>query len=194
MTKRKPAEVLRILSIDTSLSSPGFAVVEIRNRKPKLVAVDHVKPRGDEPYVLRTKHIESWLHLFVRQHRPFDVIVREGFNAKFESSNYPVFSAWASVDRVLYDFGYVIVEKSISPTTVKRLMTDQTRKVTKQQVEDGVRKFIELPVGFAFKKDDESDAVGIALSWALENGLIDDVIEREKKPKAKSKRKKTKKE
>jgi crossover junction endodeoxyribonuclease RuvC len=187
MTKRKPADKLRILAIDTSFSAPGIAVIEITNRIPTLIAADHLKPKSDEPYVLRAKHIESWLHLFVRKHRPFDVIVREGFNAKFERTNYPVFTAWNACDSVLYDFGYIIVEDSISPTTVKRLMADQTRKVTKQQVEDGVRRFIELPVGFTFKNDGESDAVGIGLSWALENGLIDDVIARKPKPKAKTK-------
>lgn len=197
MSKRKPKESLRIFAIDTSFTAPGVAIIEIINRVPTLIAVDHLKPRGDEPYVLRAKHIESWLHLFVRKHRPFDVVVRESFNAKFERTNYPVFTAWASCDRVLYDFGYVIVEPTVSPTTVKRLMADQTRKVTKQQVEDGVRQFVELPVGFTFKNDGESDAVGIALSWALENGLIDDVIVREKKTTktkstTKSKRKNTK--
>jgi crossover junction endodeoxyribonuclease RuvC len=193
MSKRKKPESLRILSIDTSMTAPGICVLEIKDRIPTLIAVDHLKPRGDEPYVLRAKHIESWLHLFVRQHRPFDVVVREGFNAKFERTNYPVFTAWSACDRVLYDFGYIVAKDTISPTTVKRLMADQTRKVTKQQVEDGVRKFVELPVGFTFKNDGESDALGIGLSWALENGLIDDVIIREKKTtKPKSKRKNTK--
>jgi crossover junction endodeoxyribonuclease RuvC len=193
MTKRKKPESLRILSIDTSMTAPGICVLEIKDRIPTLIAVDHLKPKSDEPYVLRAKHIESWLHLFVRKHRPFDVVVREGFNAKFERTNYPVFTAWSACDRVLYDFGYIIAKDTISPTTVKRLMANQTRKVTKQQVEDGVRQFVELPVGFTFKNDGASDAAGIALSWALDNGLIDDVIVRTPKAKAtKSKRKNTK--
>jgi crossover junction endodeoxyribonuclease RuvC len=187
MSKRKATERLRILAVDTSLGAPGIAVIDIVNRKPTLVDVDHIKTVSDEPYVLRAKYIESWLHLFIRKHLPFNHIVRESFNAKYERSNYPIFSAWSAVDRVLWDFSYIIVEDSVSPTTVKRLMTDKARKVTKEEVADGVRKFIELPVRFTFKKDDESDAVAIGLAWALENGLIDDVIVREKKAKAKPK-------
>jgi crossover junction endodeoxyribonuclease RuvC len=162
----------RIVGIDTSFSSPGIAVVDVKNRKPSLIATSHVKTDGKhakQSKATRSQTIYAWAHLFIREHMPFDVITREDFTGRTSRQNYPVFSAWNSVDRALADFGYVITEKPITPQTVKKTVAG-TGRAEKDDVARAVRKL----TGYTgdFPTDDTSDAAAIALCWAIQQGVI----------------------
>ncbi|ANS49301.1 hypothetical protein BT246_39550 [Bacillus thuringiensis] len=165
MTTRKKA--YRVLSIDTSLGSPGIAAIDVINGKPKLIDVSHVKTKSTEPIALRTKTIEAWAHLFIRKYAPFDLIVREGFASKIPHTNYTVFSAWNAVDRALNDFG-LKVDDSIGQASVKKKLLGKGR-AEKEEVEAGVRRYVEWG---EFETFDESDAAGIGLAYLIDKGII----------------------
>jgi len=168
MTKRKP---YRILAFDISLSSPGVAVVDIdvANGKPKVIGVGHVKTLTSDSYAIRTKHIESYMHLFIRKHAPYDAIVREGLNHKIPDIQYAIFSAWNAVDRALKDFGLTVTAKPIGQSSVKKLVVGKG-KAEKSEVADAVRKW----TGYKgdFDSDDCSDAVAIAVAYGIQEKLI----------------------
>lgn len=175
----------RILAIDTSFSSPGYAVIEVRKRQPKLIEKTSFKTDTSESYVIRGRHIEAFTHLFIRKHRPFDIIVRESFPGKFQRTNYPVFSAWHCVDRAASDLGYIVSDDTITPTKVKEIVGGSGR-AEKEKVAEGVRKV--LGEGLTFNSGyDDSDACGIGLTWLIENGKIDAIYEKV----TKARRKKT---
>lgn len=160
----------RILAIDTSLSSPGFAVIDVDPKgRVQLVEATHVKTDPSDTYVQRGEHIEAFTLLFARKYRPFDAVVRESFASKFQRTNYPIFTAWAYVDKALRSLDLAVTEPSISPSTVKKTMTGKGGKVTKEAVADGVRRYVGE---VTFDKDDASDAAGIALTWAIKDGVI----------------------
>ncbi|MGG5762625.1 crossover junction endodeoxyribonuclease RuvC [Bacillus proteolyticus] len=167
MTRRK--KTYRVLSVDTSLGSPGIAVIDVISSKPKLIDVSHVKTKSTEPIALRTKTIESWAHLFIRKYAPYDLIVREGFASKIPYTNYTVFSAWNAVDRALNDFG-LQVDDIIGQASVKKILLGKGR-AEKEEVEAGVRRFIEWG---EFKTSDESDACAIGLAYLIDKGIIND--------------------
>lgn len=160
-------DVIRILAFDTSLTRPGVALIEVERiaSTVKIIEVSHVKTVDSESMALRTKHIEHWASLFIRKYKNkgFTYIVRENYSGKF--GLYKVFSAWNAVDRALAEHGFAIEEKPIPPGTVKRVVGG-SGKADKKEVEDGVRKYCEYG---DFKSDDESDAVAIALTFAIEN-------------------------
>lgn len=165
MTTRKKA--YRVLSIDTSLGSPGIAVIDVINGKPKLIDVSHVKTKSTEPIALRTKTIEAWAHLFIRKYASYDLIVREGFASKIPHTNYTVFSAWNAVDRALNDFG-LKVDDSIGQASVKKKLLGKGR-AEKEEVEAGVRRYLTWS---KFETNDESDACAIALAYLLDKKII----------------------
>lgn len=170
MPKAKPVRksALRILAIDTSLSSPGIAVVAVKSGKAQVIAVSHVKTDSSDSYAIRTKHIESWAHLFIRGHTPYDVIVREGFTSKMPTTQYAIFSAWNAIDRALADFGLAVTEKPIAQSAVKKAVVGKG-KAEKSEVEAAVRRITGYDGEFA--TSDESDAVAIALAWAVGSGV-----------------------
>jgi crossover junction endodeoxyribonuclease RuvC len=165
----------RIGAIDTSFSSPGFSVIEVRKRKPKLIEKTSVKTDTSESYVTRGRHIEAFTHLFIRKHRPLDIIVRESFPGKYQSTNYPVFSAWHCVDRAAAELGYTISGDTLTPTKVKEIIGGSGR-AEKPIVAEGVRKLLGDDLEFNAGYDD-SDACAIALTWLILNGKIDPLYE-----------------
>jgi len=163
---------MRVLAFDTSLGLPGVAVVEVVRGKPKIVAVGSVKTNSNDTYAARTKHIEAYMHLFIRNNigkHGFDAVVREAYAGKMPNVNYAIFSAWNACDRALADFNLAVTEKPIGQATVKRLVFGKG-KAEKEELAEAVRKW----TGYTgeFKTADESDAVAIALAYLIDEGVI----------------------
>lgn len=163
----------RLCAIDTSFTSPGYAVIEVRKRKPKLIEKDSFKTDTSESYVTRGRHIEAYSHLFIRKHRPLDILVRESFPGRFQRTNYPVFSAWHCVDRAAAELGYTVSDDTLTPTKVKEVIAGSGR-AEKPVVAEGVRKLLGADLEFNTGYDD-SDACAIGLTWLILNGKIDPI-------------------
>ena len=164
---------LRVLAFDTSMSAPGVSVLEVKNRKARIVAVSHVITTAKQHHGLRAEIVESWATLFIAEHiaKGFDVIVREDFVARTSKQGHPVYSAWGAVDQALNKFGLNFTTPAISQSKVKKLVVGKG-KAEKHEVEEAVRKWTGYTGEFA--KDDESDAVAIGLAYLIEEGLIDE--------------------
>ena len=184
-TPAKP-KPFRICAVDTSFTCPGFAVIEVRNRKPKLVDMAFVKTDGSESYATRGRHIEAFAHLFFREHRPYDILVRESFPGRFQAQTYPVFSAWHAIDRAAQEIGYSIAGDTLTPTKVKEIVGG-SGAAKKPAVAEGVRKVLGEDLVFNSGYDN-SDACAIGLTWLVLNGKID-AIHEPKPKKAPAKRK-----
>lgn len=160
----------KILAFDTSMSCPGVAVVEVVRGKPTIVAVSHVVTDSKQPHGLRAEIVEAWATLFIAKHGAnFDTIVREDFQGRSSRQNHPVFSAWGAIDQALNKFGLAFTSPAISQSDVKKTVAGNG-KAEKDEVAAAVRRL----TGYKgeFVTDDESDAVAIALAWAIKNGLI----------------------
>ena len=166
---------MRILAFDTSLSSPGAAIVEITTGKPRIIAVSHVKTDSKQPHALRAELVEAWATMFIAEHigtgakQGFDVIIREDFVGRTSKQSHPVHAAWSSCDRALHKFGLNFTVPPISQSRVKSLVTG-SGKAEKADVERAVRELTGYTGEFA--TDDESDSAAIALAYAIQNGLI----------------------
>lgn len=167
---------VRVLAFDISLSQPGAAVVEFHKGKAEIVAVSNCKTNNNEGYGSRAVHIQSWAHLFIRQNnlksKPYNIILREKYAGKF--NNHAIFSAWSAVDRALTEVGLEETYAPISQQTVKKLVVGKGR-AEKSEVEEAVRKLTGYTGKFAC--DDESDAVAVALAWAIQNKVIKSIGE-----------------
>jgi crossover junction endodeoxyribonuclease RuvC len=166
----------RILAFDTSLSSPGAAIVEITagvkgEAQPRIIAVSHVKTDSKQPHALRAELVEAWATMFIAEHvgKGFDVIIREDFVGRTSKQAHPVHAAWSSCDRALHKFGLNFTAPPISQSRVKSLVVG-SGKAEKADVERAVRELTGYTGEFA--TDDESDSVAIALAYAIQNGLI----------------------
>jgi crossover junction endodeoxyribonuclease RuvC len=174
----------RILAFDTSLSSPGAAVIEIKRNKPKLTALSHVKTDGKQSHGLRADIVESWATMFIADNigRGFDHVVREDFHGMSSAQNYPVFAAWSGCERAAVKFGLTFDKfvdftkkgkrKSLLgvPQSKVKLLVVGRGKAEKDEVAEAVRELTGYREDFI--ADDRSDAAAVGLAWAIQNGLI----------------------
>jgi crossover junction endodeoxyribonuclease RuvC len=174
MTK---SQNIRILGIDTSFSSPGMAVIEVKNGKAKLIAASHVKTDGKYAklgHEARNAMIRSWTVLFCREHLPFDVVVREKFTSPSVDITRKVFGAWREMDSALATLGYTDTPETVTPSKWMKTVTGKGNP-SKEEIETAVKRYlgdVEFATSGKGGTYDESDAAGLALWWAIENGLI----------------------
>lgn len=177
---------MRVLAFDTSLTSPGVAIITVDKRgKPIITAMSHVKPDGKASYALRADIVESWATLFIAEHiaKGFDYVVREDFHGMSSAQNYPVFAAWTGTELAAHKFGlsfdkHVVVTKTgrkktkhgMSQSEIKKIVVGKG-KAEKDEVADAVRRW----TGFIgeFACDDESDASAVGLAKLIHEGKID---------------------
>jgi crossover junction endodeoxyribonuclease RuvC len=163
-----PNNDFRILSLDLSLSSPGFAVISVTDRIPTLVDVSHVKTNAKQTHGQRLADIQTKLIAFVSRHAPYDEVVREKGFSLHATTTQALFKVVGVIDLTFADDGAIT---EISPTTVKKTVTGDG-KADKVAVEVAVRRILRLPPLFRFATDDESDAAAVGLTYLIAEGLI----------------------
>lgn len=177
---------VRVLAFDTSLSSPGVAIITVDKRgKPIVTAMSHVKPDGKAPYALRADIVESWATLFIAEHIKggFTYVVREDFHGMSSAQNYPVFAAWTGTELAAHKFGLAFdkhttilksgrkkVTHGMSQSAIKLAVVGKG-KAEKDEVAEAVRKWTSFTGEFAC--DDESDACAVGLAKLIHEGAID---------------------
>ena len=174
----------RILAFDIS-ASPGVAVIELRYprksgktlikcAKPFLLYVDSVKTDTKNSDAQRYAYIEAFAVKAIHEYGPFDVVVREKYTGSSRSKRAKqlVYGAWAAIDMALGKYGYAIEEKDgeIVASAIKKAVAGNG-SADKEEVADGVRRI--LGEDITFKSDDASDAVAVALTWAIREGRIE---------------------
>ncbi|MFD1270654.1 crossover junction endodeoxyribonuclease RuvC [Paenibacillus motobuensis] len=163
--------------MDLSLTSPGFAIIDVIDRVPHLVATSTVQTDSGEPQALRYEIIEAHALLFFRQHQPDSTITREIWPpARNFAQNDKVHGAWSAVDRALSRLGLEVTE-NLSPQTVKKAVTGNGR-AEKKEVAEAVRKWLRLSPDYKFRAGyDDSDACAVCLAYLIRENLIDKIPE-----------------
>lgn len=150
----------------------------MRNRTPFLVAADSVATSTDDTDAVRNYTVETFIAQFLRQHRPFDLVVREDFTSgRNKRATQTIFSAWAAADRALANYGYRAedLKPALAPSAVKRIVTGNGR-AEKAEVAEAVRKWLRLPDDYKFRAGyDDSDALAVCLAYLIREGLIDNI-------------------
>lgn len=153
---------MKILGLDLSLNSPGYAVVEVKNGKVKLLESGIVKANPKHNLNQKLKRITSHLLRAYWDHE-IDVVVRENSFVKFNKATKALERV---VGAVYVSFGVEIEE--IAPQKIKKLMNANS----KETVESSARKLLNLAEDFSFESNDASDACAVAIAWAIENKII----------------------
>jgi crossover junction endodeoxyribonuclease RuvC len=159
----------RYLGLDLSLSSPGFAVIEVTDGVPHLLHASHRKTNAKQTHGQRLEDIAEELQAIILTYKPFAAVIRERGFSRHQATTQTLFKVVGISDMITAHFGYSIEE--IPPTTVKKLVTGDG-KADKAEVERAVRRWLTLPADYTFAKDDESDAVAVVLAYLIQNEKI----------------------
>ncbi|MFF2886682.1 crossover junction endodeoxyribonuclease RuvC [Paenibacillus sp. NPDC057967] len=170
-TAKKP-EIDIYVGLDISLSSPGYAAISVRNRKPTLIKTAAVPTDAKQSDGLRYSLVEAGTVTFVSQYPDPAAVVREDYKRPASKrQGQVIFGAWAAVDTGLQRCGLRVTDE-VNASTVK-LIVGGHGKADKDEVAAGVRRILRLSDDYVFATDDESDASAIVLTYLIEKGLID---------------------
>lgn len=166
---------MKILSFDLSLSSPGFAVIEIKKNKLKLIDCGHIKTKSTQTYQKRLSIIRNFLESIYLKYDDVDHVVRESviYN-RFNSRTNEVLAYVAGLS-ILVCYKHEV--HKITPNMAKKLTTGtniikNNEKKEKERVEKEVRKWLNLSDSFKFGSNDESDACCVGIAFAIQEGLL----------------------
>lgn len=174
----------RILAIDASLNCPGFAVIEVGpKRKCYLLttcSVDNKKnananARYRKSTPQKLQEIGQMFYHLMATYKP-DIVVRERGFSRYAASTQQIFRVVGVLDLVAYDsFGMLIEE--IPPTAVKQCVA-RKGTATKEEVAECLSRYVGKR---KYETDDESDAVAVAITCAIEHDLAERFTEQNRK-------------
>lgn len=159
----------RILALDLSLSSSGWAVISVEERRPYLLACGHVPTKPKQTHGQRLTTIRNVLSDTYSEYEPFIGIVSEKGFSRHATTTQALYKVHGVAEQLFASHDYTM----IAPTSVKKLVTGDG-KASKADVEKAVRVWLGLSDMYTFKTDDESDACALAIAYALSSKLIDE--------------------
>ena len=163
-----------ILSMDLSLNLPAYCVAKVDNGVFEVLGVGHVDNKKDKSLTTAQKLelIHDMLKGAFQKYKSFDVVVREKGFSRFANTTQLLFRVVGVSDLVALKEGGVKAVEEIPPTTIKRFIAGDSR-ADKVEVEKGVRELLqEHQKDMQFYSDDESDAVAVALTYAIKKGWL----------------------
>lgn len=158
-----------IFALDMSMNASGWAVVKIDNGSIKLLATGEIKPNPKKPHGERLVLIRERLNEVYKEYKPTDVVKEAGF-ARFIKATQVLYKAYGVTEELFAGLGHGQIPE-YSAGTIKKVVGGHG-KAKKEEVEAGVRKFVELPKGYTFPSDNVSDAVAVAITHAKKKKYI----------------------
>jgi crossover junction endodeoxyribonuclease RuvC len=157
---------VKVLGLDLSLNRPGFAVVEVKRRRPRLVLATHLKNKAGMSHGHRLAYVKAFMEVLYYQHGPFEALAREkGFHNQRATATVVLAKVAGIAD---YSLRAQEIEE-LAPSEVKKALTGNGR-AGKEEVAEAVRRYFP---DATFETDDESDAAAVALAYLIKNNLIE---------------------
>lgn len=160
--------------MDLSLNLPAFCVAEIQNGEIEVINVSHVNNKKKTKWTHAQKLNATAEHIrqLVQEFGPFDDVVRERGFSQYNKTTQVLFKTVGVSDLTLYESADIQNVVEYPPTTIKQTVTG-TGKAKKEEVADGVRKFLkDEQKDLIFETDDESDSVAVAVTYGVKNKLL----------------------
>lgn len=166
------------LSMDLSLTSPGFAVLAVTDEnEPILLDKSIVKTNAKKSHGHRLNQIAVEIVRLVNEYKPNHIVREKGFS-RFPTVTQSIFRAVGASDLAVYNAGFPDKIEEIAVTSVKKAVTGNG-KATKEQVADAVFDRLQITNTDDFHTnksvliDDLTDACAVGLAYYINKGLIE---------------------
>lgn len=156
-----------ILGLDVSLTSTGYAVVELfEDGTLKLVDIGRIKTYPKDTDGVRLKKVKARLDVLFNLY-PINYVVRERGFTKGNLATQQIFKATGVCEMTVAEKGINEIPQ-YAPTTIKKYLGGHGR-ASKEDVARGVLEYFPKTV---FESDDVSDAVAVVLTFLKDKGVL----------------------
>lgn len=166
-----------VIGLDLSLKSPGFCVLKY-SAADRTVSCEYVSSVDNSKYVnsprgLRLSNICSEMAKIITtygeaSHAEY-VVVRENSFSRFNAETQAISAVNGVCELTVWDIAGKDVQL-IAPVSVKKITTGSA-KASKEDVAASLNFY--CPEHPEFKVNDESDAMGVAVAWLIDNGYLE---------------------
>lgn len=151
-----------VIGLDPSLDEFGYAVLDIRNKNPKIADYGVIKGRtatwGSTVHQVKLALIDAKISELVAKYQPLHNLIF--FERGFSKGHHATQSTFMARGVAKAKFaGYEIIE--IAPNTIKKFVHGHGH-ASKEMVEKGIREKLKIDDNIKFSSDGETDALAIA--------------------------------
>lgn len=147
---------------DLSLSCSGIAIIDIDSLEPRLITSIETDPKQNHGERLYEQY--NFIGKVVNVFKPEKIYIEKGFS-RHAVATQAIFKMVGCVNMLLKEYEPVY----LAPTTVKKNITGNGRAK-----KDELREALESKFpNTTFKNEDESDALGVAITGLINDGLIE---------------------
>ena len=162
---------MKLLALDLSLSSTGYAVIHWEDGCATVLEVGHIdnkrKGRMKWSHGKRLMNIYEELSFVINSYPDIELVVREKGVSRFNRSTQVLFRVVGVVDLLLEEYG-LQPSKEITISETKKVITGDG-KAEKETVATAVQQYLAEKVNFT--NDDESDAVAVGVAYCIKEEL-----------------------
>lgn len=163
--------MIKLLALDLSLSSTGYAVIQWEDGCATVLEVGHIdnkrKGRMKWSHGKRLMNIYEELSFVINSYPDIELVVREKGVSRFNRSTQVLFRVVGVVDLLLEEYG-LQPSKEITISETKKVITGDG-KAEKEAVATAVQQY--LTENVTFTNDDESDAVAVGVAYCIKEEL-----------------------
>ncbi|GEK57144.1 hypothetical protein CHL76_02315 [Marinococcus halophilus] len=154
-----------VLGLDVSMNSTGWAVIGVKGQDVRLVDSGIVKANDKKPHGERlTKQRESFENI-LKEYK-IKYVARESGFTRHKKATQALFKAYGVAEEYFSKMGLV----EYAASTIKKVVTG-SGSASKSEVEQAIEVELNLPEDFVFQSNDESDAMGVALTLVYKKDL-----------------------
>jgi crossover junction endodeoxyribonuclease RuvC len=164
-----------VLGLDTSLTKSGYAVLQIVGARPQLVEYGLIKTDSKRSDGERLRSIVDGIERIIRRYPLHPVIPREAGIVRFNLPTKQIFKAHGATEYALADYKIHDINIMTVKAWARRITGSPGKRQDKAMIAEAVRIYFQNPELKLNKEGDEADAIAVALSYLIAEGVIQDV-------------------
>ena len=156
----------KILGIDPGTNIMGYGLIELFDNKIKLIELDILRIKKNEPSI-KLKHIYESISLLISKHKPNDVAIEAPFYGKNVQSMLKLGRAQGVA--IVASANYDIPVYEYAPKKIKMAVTGRGQ-ASKEQVATMLMYMLDIKI--KPKEYDSTDGLAVAVCHALQNNIF----------------------
>lgn len=163
---------MQILSLDTSLTKSGWAILSVDNGKPSIVDYGLIKSNAKLSDGERLREIHSGIMDVLSMYSVDNVIPREAGIVRFNLPTKQIFKAHGVTEFALADYEIRDINIMTVKAWARRVTGSPGKRNDKAMIAEAVRIYFDDPSLKLNKEGDMADAISVGVTYLLSEGII----------------------
>lgn len=165
---------MRILSLDTSLTKSGWAILSVTDRTPSIVDYGLIKSNARLSDGERLRQIVDGIREILAKYPDVDATIpREAGIVRFNLPTKQIFKAHGCTEYALVDYEIYDVNIQTVKAWSRRITKSPGKRNDKAMIAEAVRIYFDEHSLKLNKEGDEADSIAVGVTYLISKGMID---------------------